>query len=399
MSDTIPQSVSNGCRKYVKSRIIINTFNNVEYQERNKEIIRTSVVGIAANVLLAGFKAVVGAIAGSVAIIMDAVNNLSDALSSVITIVGTKLSARPADGKHPFGHGRIEYFSAIVISIIVLIAGVSSLIESVKKIFNPTKPEYTAFTLVVIVVAILVKLVLGRYVSAKGKKLQSDSLIASGADATFDAVVTLSTLISAGIMLIAGINLDGIFGTLISLVIIKAGVEMLGSPINQLLGTGVSPKLTDEIRKEVEAFPNVHGVYDIILNDYGPNTIIGSLHVNVLDTLTAREIHGLTRDIAEEMFYKHGIILTVGVYAINTEGKLGTLQKDVMTFINNQPDVLQSHGFYYYSDKNLVTIDIIPNESVHDDNVFAEEMKEKLNKQFPDYKFSIVIDHDYTEES
>ena len=399
MSDTIPQSVSNGCRKYVKSRIIINTFNNVEYQERNKEIIRTSVVGIAANVLLAGFKAVVGAIAGSVAIIMDAVNNLSDALSSVITIVGTKLSARPADGKHPFGHGRIEYFSAIVISIIVLIAGVSSLIESVKKIFNPTKPEYTAFTLVVIVVAILVKLVLGRYVSAKGKKLQSDSLIASGADATFDAVVTLSTLISAGIMLIAGINLDGIFGTLISLVIIKAGVEMLGSPINQLLGTGVSPKLTDEIRKEVEAFPNVHGVYDIILNDYGPNTIIGSLHVNVLDTLTAREIHGLTRDIAEEMFYKHGIIMTVGVYAINTEGKLGTLQKDVMTFINNQPDVLQSHGFYYYSDKNLVTIDIIPNESVHDDNVFAEEMKEKLNKQFPDYKFSIVIDHNYTEES
>ena len=399
MSDTIPQSVSNGCRKYVKSRIIINTFNNVEYQERNKEIIRTSVVGIAANVLLAGFKAVVGAIAGSVAIIMDAVNNLSDALSSVITIVGTKLSARPADGKHPFGHGRIEYFSAIVISIIVLIAGVSSLIESVKKIFNPTKPEYTAFTLVVIVVAILVKLVLGRYVSAKGKKLQSDSLIASGADATFDAVVTLSTLISAGIMLIAGINLDGIFGTLISLVIIKAGVEMLGSPINQLLGTGVSPKLTDEIRKEVEAFPNVHGVYDIILNDYGPNTIIGSLHVNVLDTLTAREIHGLTRDIAEEMFYKHGIILTVGVYAINTEGKLGTLQKDVMTFINNQPDVLQSHGFYFYSNQNLVTIDIIPNKSVHDDNVFAEEMKEKLNKQFPDYKFSIVIDHDYTEES
>lgn len=118
----------------------------MEYQERNKEIIRTSVVGIAANVLLAGFKAVVGAIAGSVAIIMDAVNNLSDALSSVITIVGTKLSARPADDKHPFGYGRIEYFSAIVISIIVLIAGVSSLIESVKKIFNPTEPNYTTFT-------------------------------------------------------------------------------------------------------------------------------------------------------------------------------------------------------------------------------------------------------------
>lgn len=173
---------------------------------------------------------------------------------------------------------------------------------------------------------------------------------------------------------------------------------MLGSPIGQLLGTGVPRELTDEIRKEVKAFPNVHGVYDIILNYYGPDTIIGSLHVNVLDTLTAREIHGQTRDISEEMFQKHGIILTVGVYAINTEGKLGSLQKDVMTFINSQPDVLQSHGFYYYSNQNLVTIDIIPNESVHDDNVFAEEMKKKLHAQFPDYKFSIVIDHNYTEQ-
>ena len=135
---------------------------------RNSQIIRTSWVGIIANVLLAGFKAVVGILASSVAIVMDAVNNLSDALSSVITIVGTKLSAKPADREHPFGHGRIEYFSAIIIAVIVLSAGITSLIESAKKIFSPTEPSYTATTLVVIVVAIGVKLALGQYVKRKG---------------------------------------------------------------------------------------------------------------------------------------------------------------------------------------------------------------------------------------
>ena len=162
--------------------------------DRNSQIIRTSVIGIVANVLLAAFKAVVGIIASSVAIVMDAVNNLSDALSSVITIVGTKLSQRPADRKHPFGFGRIEYLSAIIIAVIVLSAGITSLIESVKKIFNPTEPTYTTATLIVIVVAIVVKLILGWFVKKKGKQLRSDALIASGSDALFDAIITAATL-------------------------------------------------------------------------------------------------------------------------------------------------------------------------------------------------------------
>ena len=170
--------------------------------DRSSQIIRTSWIGIIANVLLAAFKAGVGLLASSVAIVMDAVNNLSDALSSVITIIGTKLSQRPADRKHPFGFGRIEYFSAIIIAVIVLTAGVTSLIESVKKIFNPTEPNYTTTTLIVIIVAIVVKLVLGRYVKSQGEKLKSDALIASGSDALFDAIITLATLISAGVMLL-----------------------------------------------------------------------------------------------------------------------------------------------------------------------------------------------------
>ena len=214
---------------------------------RSQKIIRTSIIGIVANVLLAAFKAVVGVLANSVAIIMDAVNNLSDALSSVITIVGTKLSERPADREHPFGFGRVEYFSAIIIAVIVLSAGITSLIESVKKIFEPTEPEYTTVTLVVIIVAIVVKLILGMFVKKQGEQLNSDALIASGSDALFDAVITLATLISAGIMLLWNVSLDGILGALISVVIIKAGFEMLASPVNELLGARIPQDLVKEI--------------------------------------------------------------------------------------------------------------------------------------------------------
>lgn len=366
--------------------------------DRNTQIIRTSYIGVAANVLLAAFKATVGLAASSVAIVMDAVNNLTDVLSSVITIVGTKLSSKPADHNHPFGHGRIEYFSAIIIAVIVLMAGMGSLIESVRKIIEPTEPQYTSVTLTVIIVAIGVKLVLGSYVKGTGQRLKSDALIASGADALFDAAVTLATLVSAGIMLLWGINLDGIFGTLISLVILKAGYEMLSSPINELLGSRISPEFVAQLKEEVMNFKEVHGVFDIIMNSYGPDTIIGSLHVNVPETMTAREIHRLTRSIAQRIYEQFHVILTVGVYAISTDqSESGRLQHDVMSFAAQHEGVMQVHAFFYYEDRNLITLDVVPEESVKDPAAFVDTIEGDLRRQFPRYHFSIVVDHNYSE--
>ena len=366
--------------------------------DRSSQIIRTSWVGIIANVLLAAFKPGVGILASSVAIVMDAVNNLSDALSSVITIVGTKLSQRPADRKHPFGFGRIEYFSAIIIAVIVLSAGVTSLIESIKKIINSTTPSYTTVTLIVIIVAIVVKLVLGRYVKSQGEKLKSDALIASGSDALFDAIITLATLISAGVMLLWGVSLDGILGALISLVIIKAGIEMLASPVNELLGAKISPELLSQIKKEVNDFDGVHGVFDIIVHNYGPDVQIGSLHINVIDTMDAHQIHGLTRRISEEMFARHGIIMTVGVYAIATgENKRAQLQHTLMQAAAAHEHVEQVHGFYYFEDERRVSIDVVPDITIHDDAAFIEELKAELQPLAPDDAVSIVIDHNYSE--
>ena len=317
--------------------------------DRSSQIIRTSWIGIIANVLLAAFKAVVGLLASSVAIVMDAVNNLSDALSSVITIVGTKLSQRPADRKHPFGFGRIEYFSAIIIAVIVLSAGVTSLIESIKKIIEPTTPTYTTVTLIVIIVAIVVKLVLGRYVKSQGEKLKSD-------------------------------------------------VEMLASPVNELLGAKISPELLSQIKKEVNDFDGVHGVFDIIVHNYGPDVQIGSLHINVMDTMDAHQIHGLTRRISEEMFDRHGIIMTVGVYAVATgENKRAQLQHTLMQAAAAHEHVEQVHGFYYFEDEHRVSVDIVPDLTVHDDAAFVEELRNDIQPLIPDDRLTIVIDHNYSE--
>jgi cation diffusion facilitator family transporter len=365
---------------------------------RSQDIIRTSWIGIITNVLLAGFKAAVGAMAGSVAIVMDAVNNLSDAMSSVITIVGTKLSQRPPDRKHPFGFGRIEYFSAIIIAVIVLSAGITSLIESVKKFFAPTEPSYTATTLTVIAVAVIVKIVLGQYVKHKGEQLKSDALTASGSDALFDAVITLATLFSAGVMLLWGVSLDGILGALISVVIIKAGVEMLASPVNELLGTSIPAELTNRIKKEVADFEGVHGVYDLILHNYGPDVKIGSLHISVCDTMTAHEIHGLTRRISMQMFEQYGIIMTVGVYALATgANRRAELQSKVMQTLAAHRDIVQVHAFYCSEEEHYLSVDVVPDLSVHDDAAFIRLLTAEIQPLVPDLQVVIVVDHNYSE--
>ena len=376
----------------------VDGFNKFFEMDRSSQIIRTSWIGIITNVLLASFKAVVGIVASSVAIVMDAVNNLSDALSSVITIVGTKLSQRPADRKHPFGFGRIEYFSAIIIAVIVLSAGITSLIESVKKIFDPTEPSYTTTTLIVIVVAIVVKLVLGQYVKKKGEQLKSDALIASGSDALFDAIITLATLVSAGVMLLWGVSLDGILGALISIVIIKAGIEMLASPVNELLGTSISAELTNQIKKEVSDFDGVLGVFDLILHNYGPDVKIGSLHINVYDTMSAYDIHGLTRRISIQMMERHGIILTIGVYAVATgENRRAELQSKVMQSLAAHNEIVQVHGFYYSEKDNMLSVDVVPDISVHDDATFISQLTNEIQPLVPDMKVVIIIDHNYSE--
>ncbi|MGI6220514.1 MAG: cation diffusion facilitator family transporter [Coriobacteriales bacterium] len=317
-------------------------------EERGRVIVRTSIVGIVANVLLAAFKAIVGLAANSIAVVLDAVNNLTDALSSVVTIVGAKLAGKKPDKDHPLGHGRYEYISALVIVAIVLYAGVTSLVESVKKIIDPSVPDYSTVTLVIIAVAVVAKIVLGRYVTAKGRAVDSGSLVASGKDALFDAAISASVLTAALIYLATGFSLEAYVGVVISVVIIKAGIDMLREALDDILGHRPDPELSAGIKRTVCDDPEVLGAYDLLLESYGPDLTVGAVHVEVADTMTAAQIDAMTRRLQAAVYQEHHIALaTVGIYSRNTtDDAVMDMQSELTRVVMSHEGALQMHGFY-----------------------------------------------------
>ncbi len=367
---------------------------------REKTIIRTSIIGIIANVFLAGFKAVIGLMTNSIAIVLDAVNNISDAGSSLITIVGTKLAGKEPDKKHPFGYGRIEYLSAMTISVIVLYAGITSLVESVKQIIHPETPEYTTVSLIIVAVAVVVKIVLGRYVKSVGVKVNSDSLINSGQDATLDSVISASTLVAAGIFLIFHISLEAWLGAIISLVIIKSGIEMLRDTISQILGERNDVELAKEIKDTVMGFPDVQGAYDLVLNNYGPDAWNGSIHIEVPDTYSAAQLDQLLREIMTKVYQEHHVILTaIGVYSVNTKDEeVIRTKRQVEEIVFSHEFVRQMHGFYLIKEPKTLRFDIVVSFDAKDRRAVYEEVLADVRKTFPDYAIQIAIDTDFCEE-
>ena len=367
---------------------------------RNRIIIRTSIIGILANIFLAAFKAIVGLTANSIAIVMDAVNNLSDAASSVITIIGTKLAGKEPDRKHPFGYGRIEYLSTMIISLLILYAGITAFVESVKKIISPDVPEYSAVTIIIVAVALVVKIFLGRYVKRTGEKVHSDSLINSGEEATLDSVISASTLVAAAIFLIFGVSLEAWLGAVIALVIIKSGIEMLRDTISQILGERADAQLARDIKAAVAGHPGVCGAYDLVLHNYGPDAYNGSVHIEVADTMTADELDRLIRHITDDVYQKTGVILTaVGVYSNNTrDPEASAAQEQIRGIISGFPEILQMHGFYMDRAEKEIRFDIVVSFDAKDRSAVYQKVCEQVQEAFPDYRLQITPDTDFSEE-
>ncbi|MBQ5489404.1 MAG: cation transporter [Oscillospiraceae bacterium] len=366
---------------------------------RDRIIVRTSITGIAANVLLAAFKAVVGAISGSIAIVLDAVNNISDAASSLITIIGTKLASREPDKKHPFGYGRVEYLSAMIISVIVLYAGITSLVESVKKIIEPETPDYSAVTLIIVAAAVLVKIFLGRYVKKTGERVNSDSLINSGKDAVLDSVISASTLVAAVIFLLTGLSLEAWLGAVISVIIIKSGVEMLRETLSEILGERADISLAKEIKKTVLSFPEVSGAYDLVLHNYGPDNYNGSIHIEVPDTLSAAELDELIRAVTTKVYLEQNVILTaIGVYSLNTKDEKAVgMRNEISSLVLSKEHVLQMHGFYVNEEKKTIRFDVIVSFDAKDRRAVYDEICSEVAALYPDYSLEIVLDTDFSE--
>ncbi len=366
-------------------------------ESRNKVIIRTSLIGIIANVFLAAFKAVIGIVSGSIAITMDAVNNISDAASSLITIVGTKLAGKEPDKKHPFGYGRIEYMSAMVISVLVLYAGITALTESVKSILHPSAPDYSPAALIIVAAAVAVKFFLGRYVKSVGEKTDSDALINSGTDAALDSVISLSTLVAAGIYLMWHISLEAWLGAVIAVVIIKSGIEMMMETLSRILGEGADLETARAIRDTILTFPAVNGVYDLILHDYGPDAYQGSVHVEVPDTCTANELDNLLRSISLEVYKKHHVILTaIGVYSINTRDEDAIrIREDVSRIVLANENITQIHGFYLDKEAKSIRFDLVVSFDAEDRRAVYKEVLTKVQEKYPEYTLAAAMDTDF----
>lgn len=367
--------------------------------DREIIIVRTGFIGIIANVFLAGFKAVIGFISGSIAITLDAVNNLTDVLSSVITIITTKLAGRTPDKKHPYGHGRIEYLSAMIIAVIILYAGITSLVESVKKIISPETPDYAPVSLIILAVAVAVKIVLGLYVRATGEKVNSDSLVASGKDALLDAVISTSTLVAAGIFLIWHVSLEAWLAAVISLVIIKAGIDMLREGISSVLGERADSELSLKVLSTIRSYPEVSGAYDLIIHNYGPDRYTGSVHIELPADYSVKELDLLQRKISEKVYLETGVGLTgISVYAKQEDSAFSNrVYGDLRDILAQHPEVLQLHGFSVDEKEKMIRFDVVVDFSAKNRKEIFQDIVVKIQEKYPDYQICPVLDADVTD--
>ena len=371
----------------------------MDAKTREKRIVRAGVIGVAANVLLASFKAFVGFLSHSIAIILDAVNNLSDVLSSVVSIIGTKIAGRPADRKHPLGHGRVEYVTAALVAGVILYAGVTSLVEAIKKIIHPMKPEYFPVTFIVVGVAVVVKIVLGRFVFSEGKKLNSDALKNSGKDALLDAAIALSTIVAAVVFVTTGVSLEAWLGLLISAVIIRAGIQMILETFSKILGERVDHEISAAVKASVCETEGVMGAFDLVLNSYGPGRWLGSVNIEVPDTWNADRIDQVSREIAHRVATENKVYLTaIGIYSFNTTSdEAKAIRSRVTEAVMARDYVLQIHGFYCDTEQKKIRFDMVIDFLAPDVSEVYRGAVAEVERLYPEYEVTVHADRDYSD--
>ena len=370
---------------------------------REKTIIRTSVIGIIANILLVGFKAFVGFLAGSISIVMDALNNLTDALSSIITIIGTKLSNKKPDREHPFGHGRVEFITSMIIAFLILFAGGLAIYQSIKSIVeyftsgDKTLPTFEWYSLVIIGVAILVKIGIAIFYKIQGKRVKSEVLKASGTDAMFDAILSTATLVGAIFAVTLHWYVEGYLGIIIGLFILKSGIDVFRTSVSSIIGERHDAEETKAILADINSVPGVKGAYDLILHSYGHKKNVGSVHIGVDSSLNAKEIQVIERNIAALMASKYNTFMTVGIYADNVDGKLAKeIRSIIQDFMKNNANILQMHGFFVDEIQKFCNFDLVFSFNEKDPEKRIEEIRKALEEAYPDMTFYIQLDRDYS---
>jgi cation diffusion facilitator family transporter len=382
--------------------IFIKDSSNVKDEKvRNSYGVFGGIVGISVNVLLFIIKFSVGLIVSSIAVMADAFNNLSDAASSLITILGFKLSSKPADREHPFGHGRIEYLSALIVAFMVMLVGVQFIKSSFERIVNPAPVTFDLIPFILLFVSIFLKVVLSRFNKFVGEKIDSSALKAASVDALGDVFTSTCVVISFAAANFTSFPVDGYIGMAVALFIVYSGFSLVKDTISPLLGEAPDPELVNSIKEMVLTYDNILGTHDLIIHNYGPGKCMASIHAEIPSDISVVTIHEIIDKAEREISTALKIYLVIHIDPICViEGEVKEAYDEILSIINNYDYVESIHDFRVVGEgevKNLI-FDIVI-EPPKDFNVTDDELIQKISdgvkKYHPSYNCIITIDKHY----
>ena len=356
-------------------------------------------VGIVLNLLLFAGKLVAGLVTGAISVTADAFNNLSDAASSVVTLVGFRLAGQKADAHHPFGHGRMEYLAGLIVSLLILLVGVELGKSSIEKIIRPEQTELTALTAVILACAVAVKLWMGWFNGALGKRIRSDALAATAADSRSDALATSVVLAGLVITHFTSLQLDGWLGLLVAVFILKAGFGAAKDTLDPLLGQSPDPELVKEIRDTVMAHPQVVGLHDLVIHDYGPGRRMMSVHAEVAADADILEVHDVIDHIERELARKFNIEAVIHMDPIQIGNPTVDRLRELTARLAAEIDPsITIHDFRITAGPlhtNLIFDVVVPYDVELSDEQVTQQLQEKLRQQDETYTAVIQVDHSY----
>ncbi len=360
---------------------------------------RASVIGIILNFVLAGMKIAIGALSGMISIVADGVNNFSDAIASIISLIGFKLSSRPADDEHPFGHARFEYLAGIIVAFIVIYAGIELFKTSIDKIINPTDVEYSSVLFLVLIISIAIKLIMMIVYKKIGHSIGSLTLEATGDDSRNDCISTGVVLIAAVISDLYSVNLDGIMGLLVAVFILYSGLVLVNDTLKPFIGTSPDEEIVNDIEKTILSYEGVLGTHDLMVHDYGPGHFFASVHVEVPAEKDVLECHEIIDKIEEDFKYNKGIELVIHYDPIVTsDNRVSALKEYLVKKIENIDNRLTIHDLRIVpgdNNTNVIFDMVIPRDIKKSDGEICNIVKDNLAKDYPGHTAVIKVDHSF----
>ena len=355
-----------------------------------------SIAGIVINLLLFAGKFITGTLSGSISITADAVNNLSDAASSVISFVSFRISAKPADRDHPFGHERFEYVASLIVSFIILIIGFELFTDSLDKIIHPAETEFSLLAVCVLVVSICFKLILYFFYRSVGRAVDSSVMMASSADSLSDVVSTGAVLIALFVSHLTGINLDGYIGAAVAIFIFISGLKILNENKNHIIGTAPDPKLVEKIKSEARSHPEILGIHDVMIHNYGTSRCFATFHAEVDGRDDIFKSHDVIDLIERDVFEKYGVQCVIHLDPIETDNELvNELREDIYESVKGIDERLSVHDFRFVpgvTHTNLIFDVFVPFEVTTGDEELRRLINAKVKSISTGYHTVITFD-------